>query len=132
MASSSLIDHSKTYSLTDAKNIVHILRLRQIFGLLRGIVAGRRDMSLCDVGCSNGFITGRIKAELGLERVAGMDRSDNVRLAQAQYPDVAFSVFNLNTIAQAPPARFDIVTCFETLEHVGSLGNALTNLLAMT
>jgi SAM-dependent methyltransferase len=86
-----------------------------------------------DFGCSNGFIIEEIsRLRTGaFDRIVGFD-FDPPLIEQARARNIAgatFEMFNLNVVS--PQAeRFNLVTCFETLEHVGDMGSAVENLVA--
>ena len=122
------IDHSKTYKNRSLKNIPHQVRLGFIKKTIR--VAGRVE-SYCDVGCSNGYITRIISEESGARSVVGYDHcSENLELAAAAQPGANCLVLDLNVLRKCDEV-YDLVTCFETLEHVGDLKNAIANLLSL-
>jgi 2-polyprenyl-3-methyl-5-hydroxy-6-metoxy-1,4-benzoquinol methylase len=116
-------DHSKTYRLNDIRNLAHVMRLRSILRTLKGNVT-RKIATYADFGCSNGFITARVAREIGAESAFGFDHSDNVLLGPALHPEVTFERLNLN-LPHSGTRKFDLVTCFETLEHVGNMQAAV-------
>jgi ubiquinone/menaquinone biosynthesis C-methylase UbiE len=86
----------------------------------------------CDVGCSNGFITNKIVSKFNISNASGCDHNrDNLKVASQNYPEIVFNYINLNVI-NISSERYRLVTCFETLEHVGHLHNAIINLLSLT
>jgi hypothetical protein len=56
---------------------------------------------------------------------------DNLILAKSLYHNINFNFINLNIINSNIFEKFDFITCFETLEHVGSINNALQNLVSL-
>jgi 2-polyprenyl-3-methyl-5-hydroxy-6-metoxy-1,4-benzoquinol methylase len=120
-----LTDHSKTYRLNDVRNIAHIVRLK---GILRTLVTRvkNRPQTYVDYGCSNGFITSQVAERLGVSRVTGFDFSDNVDLGARLHPEIRFRRLDLNVVHEELE-RYDLVTCFETLEHVGDMASAVEN-----
>lgn len=87
------------------------MRLKQIIKIVDTIMI--REPYL-DVGCSNGFITNKIVSKYCISQATGFDHNkDNLKIASERYPDI----------------EFKFITCFETLEHVGNLENALINLI---
>lgn len=126
------IDHSLTYKQRNLRNIVHQFRLR---GILRYIAALKRDHNLdqhcsyADFGCSTGFITDKISRLLEPHVACGFDHNvDNLTAARQQYPKIKFYPIDLNSHAIIDQ-RFDIVTCFETLEHVGNVTSAVLTII---
>ena len=121
------IDHSITYKKFRLKNIPHILRLRKIKEVVNKNLKNKNP-SYADFGCSNGYITNIIAKEINATKVDGFDWTENVTLASELYPEYKFGKFNLNEV-YFDGISYDLVTCFETLEHVGSIKNAVSNLL---
>lgn len=124
------LDHSQTYKEKSLKNLPHRLRLKAILSLLDA----RRpsaDIRYADFGCSNGYITDIIFRRYAIKSAHGFDyEEDHMAAAREQYPQIEFNTVNLN-LPEAS-GRFDLVTCFETLEHVGDLKNALSHLISST
>lgn len=121
-------DHSLTYRLNDFRNFGHVARLKEILRIIDSKVP-KKVTSYADFGCSNGFITAKIAEKLNIESARGFDWSDNIDIATERHPEHRFERFNLNQLAPSLP-RFDLVTCFETIEHTGNPKNAVANLLA--
>ena len=125
------IDHAATYRDQTLKNLVHRRRLKGILSVLEEHVwlAGR---TYADVGCSNGYITATVCERFRPKACCGFDNdADNLEQARKSYPHIEFREINLNEV-RTPEARFDVVTSFEVLEHVGDLENALENLILLT
>jgi 2-polyprenyl-3-methyl-5-hydroxy-6-metoxy-1,4-benzoquinol methylase len=84
--------------------------------------------SVADIGCSNGYLT-NLMSGVCRGRVHGFDYSPSLLdKARSDYPHVEFHRADLNTPIEWKQ-RFDLVCCFETLEHAGDLSSALTNVL---
>lgn len=123
------VDHSATYRRFAFRNLPHLMRLRAIEGELRRLAVPRSG-TYADFGCSNGFLTERVAALVGAASGTGFDHQpENVDLARNRYPHLAFRRIDLNR-PWNEPAQFDLVTCFETLEHVGDMNAALANVVA--
>jgi SAM-dependent methyltransferase len=123
-------DHSLTYRVRSLRNLPHRMRLRAIEREVRRLDLG--GGTYADFGCSNGFVTERIRRLTGAARAWGFDHlEEHLEIGRAQYPAIEFSLLDLNQ-ATSTPTRFDFVTCLETLEHVGDLETAIDNLLAAT
>lgn len=121
-----MIDHSLTYKRITLRNVVHIARLKKIISIVKSF---RNRNSFLDIGCSNGYITNIITKELNIIKAFGCDHNrDNLVIASKNYPNIHFYEVDLNK-PQERDERFDLITCFETLEHVGNLSNALQNIL---
>lgn len=124
------VDHSQTYTSPSLKNLPHRMRLKAIFALLDSHIPPH-PIDYADFGCSNGFITAMIAERYGLKNANGFDHDpEHVAAAQDAYPAINFASLDLNTAV--PSARFDVVTCFETLEHVGQPARALETLVSAT
>lgn len=125
------IDHSLTYR-RGLRNLPHRRRLRSIVAALtRGDAPAIG--SFADVGCSNGYVTAILGARLRAERVVGFDHVEShLERGRDAYPHIAFRHIDLNRPLPGSHETFDLVTCFETLEHVGRLEQAVDNLVALT
>ncbi|MFQ5512626.1 MAG: class I SAM-dependent methyltransferase [Candidatus Krumholzibacteriia bacterium] len=125
------IDHSATYRDRSLKNLVHRHRLRTILSVLRNEV-DLEGRTYADVGCSNGYVTALVNDRFKPALACGYDHDrENLAAARASHPHLTFDTIDLNG-ASPVPRTYDVVTCFEVLEHVGSLRNALSTLLEMT
>ncbi len=121
-------DHSLTYRIFTFRNIPHILRLQSTIKILTDL-GMHEDDSIIDFGCSNGFITNKIKKHFNLRRARGLDLDiENIKIAKKNYPDINFSCCNLNK-KYIINDSFSYVLCFETLEHVGSISRSIENLI---
>jgi SAM-dependent methyltransferase len=114
--------HEGTYKRGDISSRLHRSRLRAILRLFDEIELGAEGM-LADFGCSNGFVIECLQQGVFSQRnwrFVGWDRSDSL-LAMARekkLPRATFRHFDLNDQGRVFSAEFDVVTCFETLEHV--------------
>ncbi len=74
--------------------------------------------SVLDVGCHGGTFTNQISKVLPESKIFGIDISENaIKYAKKKYKKISFSVAR----AEALPFKknsFELVTCFEVLEHV--------------
>lgn len=124
-------DHELTYRKTNLAGFIHRNRLRAVFRMFERYVSPATT-SWADFGCSNGFIMQEI-VKLGrysFARLAGFDVvAELLEAARAKgIPNARFDTFNLNAV-QPVRETFALVTCMETLEHVGNLENAIANLV---
>ena len=120
-----MLDHSAIYKSRRISHWHHRARLRQI---IMEVTRFREVSSVADIGCSNGYIT-NLLSEVCSGHVYGFDRFpkvvDSARLA---YPHIDFQKANLKNGRIEWGREFELVCCFETLEHVGDLQLALDNL----
>ncbi len=125
-------DHSLTYKENKLKNIPHKLRLKRIIQVLSSLDTSFKNYA--DVGCSNGYLTNIIQSKFEFDTVTGLDFSEeNLKKARDCYPKLTFKTIDLNEpIPVELGSKFDLVTCFETLEHVGNLEAAINNLFNMS
>ena len=124
-------DHSINYRRKSIKSLPHRIRLKNILLYLEKEV-NFTNKTYCDVGCSNGYITALINAKFKPAECHGLDHSEgHVNEGRINYPDICFNTIDLNHDQQSFK-QYDIVSCFETLEHVGNLDKALENLLNIT
>jgi SAM-dependent methyltransferase len=86
---------------------------------LRCIPAGAQPRRVLDLGCGEGSTTDCLAMKLGPAEVLGVDRSDpGIQCARARFrrPNLAFTCREDTTGIASE--SFDLVTCFELLEHV--------------
>ncbi|RKY37164.1 MAG: hypothetical protein DRP78_01830 [Candidatus Omnitrophota bacterium] len=136
------IDHSITYKNNFFKNYPHRQRLRKIFYYLDKI---KNKTTYADIGCSNAYLTNRIAKKYNIDLVTGYDFcQENLAIARNNYANLEFFYFDLNhkffqqqsvddesKTIQNNYQQYSLVTCFETLEHVGNVEIALQNILKM-
>jgi SAM-dependent methyltransferase len=124
------LDHSILYR-RGFMNIPHRARLKAI---VRTVVAESppSPQTYADVGCSTGHVTAVVAQAVRPGRVYGLDQArPKLEEAARRYPEYSFSYLNLDAAASHPD-RFQLVTCFETLEHTGTPQRAMENLIALT
>lgn len=121
-----MLDHSAIYTSRKLRHWHHRARLRLI---LREVSAYRMATSVADIGCSNGYIT-NLLSDVCTGEVYGFDYLPAlVASASAGYPHIQFRRADLNRDVRWG-RTFDLVCCFETLEHAGDLPKALDNILS--
>jgi 2-polyprenyl-3-methyl-5-hydroxy-6-metoxy-1,4-benzoquinol methylase len=121
------LDHSRTYTALGIKNIGHRHRLNVIISAVSRFRSAA-PQSYADVGCSNGFVTDRVRRTLSLDRADGYDHvAEHFPVGSTRHPKVRFSTHDI--CATPLPKRYQLITCFETLEHVGDPQRAVSNLL---
>jgi SAM-dependent methyltransferase len=96
----------------------------KIAGYLREILAVRPGGALLDVGCAFGRFLERARAHY---RCEGMDISAYaLEAARRRLPGIALTEGRIEDFR--PGVRYDVVTCFDVLEHVPDLDLALGRL----
>ena len=128
----SVLVHEESYKKPTLISWAHRKRLTTIFELFRKYTTANQ-VSWADFGCSNGFIIEEIvrSTEFPFERICGYDHKEELLdLGRAKnIPRTTFQFIDMNQPA-TPDSTFDLVTCFETLEHVGDYRNAVHCLYA--
>jgi SAM-dependent methyltransferase len=123
--------HEITYRKRDLAGWVHRNRLEAIARAFSRHV-GPSVGSWADFGCSNGFIIEQIVAQKrhAFGRIVGFDHVPELldHARGKQIPGAEFQSFDLNRVSPADE-QFDLVTSFETLEHVGDVQNAIANIV---
>lgn len=123
------IDHAATYRGFRLRHLPHRLRLRRIEALIRSLTLPERPV-YADFGCSNGYVTERVRRLVEARHCYGFDHeSRHFELGRRQHPSIDFHHLDLNSADFVPPSC-DLVTCLETLEHVGRPDRAFATLLA--
>lgn len=117
--------HTQSYKSFKIKDWFHRSRLRYLKKLVRSTFQGQQ--TYCDIGCSEGFVTSTLADEFGPSRVVGFDHiEDHLESGRSQF-DIEFRWIDLNV--EQDVGTFQAVTCLETLEHVGNLEMAVSNVL---
>ena len=99
---------------TGAANGASGEKLTERFVTLVAKIEGIR--SICDLGCGNGHIAGRL-ASLGYD-VTGIDASHSgIRIAASTYPNVNFNEAHIDPNLPAPE-KFDLVISSDVIEHL--------------
>ncbi len=124
-------DHSLIYKDKSLKNWTHRQRLKEIRSIIQNeVLADIDSLKYADVGCGTGYLTDVVSSMLSPSEVVGLDHSEHLEVARARYPDYRFEFLELNEPSEA--GKYDFVTCFETLEHVGKPFVAIDNLIRAT
>lgn len=124
-----MVDHSLTYTDGRLRNWGHRARLAAILDAIDNLKLPP-GCSYLDCGCSNGFLTERVAARVRAGAVVGLDHSAaNLAQARRSYPSFQFAEADLNHPLPDVIVRADLVTCFETLEHVGRPDTAIASLI---
>jgi len=124
------IIHEKTYKKNNLVSLIHKSRLQAIRKAFEKYIPVS-EITWADFGCSNGFIPEEIVRtnEFKFSKIVGYDHMESLlELARAKkIPHAEFKYFDMKEVSNVEE-RFDLVTCFETWEHVGNLENAFMNL----
>ena len=126
-----MIVHSELYKGFNFDRLVHKARLNHLLKKLKNFnfaFSGR----WADFGCSDGFILEIIQTKLPLSdwTFFGFDKSDGLlsKARNRNIPNSTFLNFDLNKLNDGFSDNFDVVSCFETLEHTGNYKNAYQNI----
>jgi 2-polyprenyl-3-methyl-5-hydroxy-6-metoxy-1,4-benzoquinol methylase len=121
-----MLDHSAIYRSRRILHWHHKARLRRI---IREVTRFRAAASVADIGCSNGYVT-NLLSEVCPGNIYGFDYlPELIESARSAYSHIDFQRADLNRQIKWGRA-FELVCCFETLEHVGNLPLALENIFA--
>ena len=126
--------HERSYRGIHPFSFYHRARLRSVFRTMRSL-AIPSGAALADYGCSNGFFLAELSQALphaGTMSLYGFDHSADLLAAarSRKIENAEFDHVDLNGPPRPGDRSFDVVTCFETLEHVGDIQNAIETLLA--
>ncbi len=120
-------DHSQTYKKITFRNLPHIARARSVKKIIKNIPLHNFPVYY-DVGCSNGYLTHLVAKLIGAKITIGWDHSkDNLLIARSLYPEMNFHCIDLNK-PYSIIDKADFITCFETIEHVGDISEAINNI----
>lgn len=127
--SADLLVHEATYKRRGVASLIHRQRLRVIQRVFSSHVPDTAA-SWADFGCSNGFIIETVvnTRPASFRRIVGYDHKEEL-LALARrkkLPNAEFRKFDLNLPGDVAE-RFDVVTSFETVEHVANYRAAFVN-----
>ncbi len=93
-----------------------------------GIVTDLRPATLLDAGCGEGFVVDIFQTAMPDVQIAGFDvLADSVKAAQLRNPRANIAVGDIYNIDFADDS-FDMVCCFEVLEHLHEPDRALKEL----
>ncbi len=93
-----------------------------------GIITRLEPATLLDAGCGEGFVADILQAKLPDAQITGFDvLEDSVKLAQLRNPRASIGAGDIYNI-EHPDDSFDVVYCFEVLEHLHEPDRALAEL----
>ena len=91
-------------------------------------IVGLNPASFLDAGCGEGFVAELLLERLPALQLTGFDHNpDSVAMAQEKNPTCSFQAASIYEIPFAD-RRFDVVGCFEVLEHMVEPSKALAEL----
>ncbi len=130
MANKAIV-HEATYKKKRAEAFIHNNRLKIILRVFTKHLPAQQETNWVDFGCSNGFICSEIvkTGNFNFSSILGYDHARHLlEKARARgIANAAFRFIDLNEINEFEK-QFNLVTCFETLEHVGDYKTAFVNL----
>jgi SAM-dependent methyltransferase len=92
---------------------------------ITNIIVGLNPTTLLDAGCGEGFVADILQRELPSAQFTGFDvLEDSVKLARLRNPRGTFTVGDIYNIDHEDNS-FDVVYCFEVLEHLHEPDRAL-------
>ena len=125
--------HGETYRGLNPAAFLHRARLRSILGTLSRLDLGDSGR-LADFGCSDGFILEHIRSSVipgDAWAVHGFDVNTNLlEMAERRsIPGATFGEVDLNHDVEQGDwdEQFEVVTCFESFEHMGDYRAGLRN-----
>ena len=122
-----LVDTSN-YRKHTSNNAVQRRLIDRFHAKLAGIVIGLGPQTMLDAGCGEGFVADVLLKAMPEAKITGFDvLGDSVKLAQQRNPRASFAVGDIYNIAH-PDDSFDVVYCFEVLEHLHEPDRALSEL----
>lgn len=91
-----------------------------------------KSCTVLDIACGVGYGSAILACrEHGATKVFGVDiREDNVEVAKRNYGSDQI-VFNCGDILTYKAEPFDVIVCFETIEHIAAYREALSNLFRL-
>lgn len=93
--------------------------LRELIAAALDSLDAARVASILDVGCGEGTTTDMLARKFPRAAVTGIDFSEaGIAMARESYGSARVTFLADTASAQLEERRFDLVTCFEVLEHV--------------
>lgn len=100
------------------KNLLQKIWHTQKISLAKRIIGDIKFKNCLDVGCASGYMLSQIEKAFPGQRYYGVDIYDKaIKFAKQRYPGINFKV----AAADGVPFKdnfFDLVICYETIEHV--------------
>ncbi len=119
---------TSNYKKHTSDNPVQRKLIDRFHGKIAGIVTELQPQTLLDAGCGEGFVADIILKAMPAAQITGFDvLEDSVKQAQLRNPRASFAVGDIYNIEFADDS-FDVVYCFEVLEHLHEPDRALREL----
>lgn len=91
----------------------------------KNILGSLEFESLLDVGCASGYMVSQIQKSFPGKKYYGVDIYDKaIKFAKQRYPSIRFKVGSADKLP-FKEGEFDLITCYETIEHVENPGSSL-------
>jgi 2-polyprenyl-3-methyl-5-hydroxy-6-metoxy-1,4-benzoquinol methylase len=111
-----------------SENRVQRKLIERFHDKITGIVTELAPTTMLDAGCGEGFVADRFLQAMPEVKITGFDvLEDSVKLAEMRNPRATFQVGDIYNIDH-PDNAFDVVYCFEVLEHLHEPDRALAEL----
>ncbi len=82
------------------------------------LVGNKKYKTILDVGCAGGYMTNEITKILPESKIVGIDAYPTaIAYGKKQYPRIKFTVADAHKLP-FPRNSFDLVICYETIEHL--------------
>jgi len=122
-----LVDTSN-YKKHTSDNPVQRKLIDRFHAKITGIVTDLHPATMLDAGCGEGFVADIMLKAMPDLNISGFDMlGDSVKAAQLRNPRGTFAVGDIYNIDH-PDDAFDVVCCFEVLEHLHEPDRALAEL----
>ncbi len=128
------MDHRKKYIEGGPLEVSHKARLRRILNILGDLDVDEKG-KFADFDCSSGFILNLVSQipKYRNWKFFGFDYSkENLSRGEKRFSHIKFNEIDLNVPDKGRGEKFDIVTSFETLEHVEDYRTGFRNLYRKT
>ena len=116
---------TSNYRKHTSDNRVQRILIDRFHSKITSIVTKLQPQTLLDAGCGEGFVSDIFLKAMPDAQVTGFDvLEDSVKLARLRNPRASFTVGDIYNI-DAPDDTYDVVYCFEVLEHLHEPDRAL-------
>ena len=108
------------YQKSVKENLLQNLWHTQKIKTFRNVIGKRKVKSVLDVGCASGYMTNKISRILLKSKIYAIDAyKDAVDFGKRKYPHIKFKVADAHKLPFQANS-FDLVVCYETIEHVSN------------